>query len=139
MGVVSSVHLAGVLVQVIPVAQLFLLENVISSCREYLTSHLNTKHVWRAQRIADTFALSDVKDAVDSYMLKHLVELAETPEFFDLSVVELCRSEALLLMGPGLRSVGALGQTLEPKQNRVSSQLLEVQPVFKQKVLATGI
>lgn len=72
-------------------------------------------------------------------MLKHLVELAETPEFFDLSVVELCRSEALLLMGPGLRSVGALGQTLEPKQNRVSSQLLEVQPVFKQKVLATGI
>ena len=77
--------------EVIAVAHMWCLENIVTSCSEHMIKHMDEETCIKSLMIGEKFGLSNVSVTAETYILKNFVKLSERREFLEISSDTLCR------------------------------------------------
>ena len=77
--------------EVLAVAHMWCLENIVTSCGEYMVKHISTETCFATLRLSRKFALPDVEKGAEDFIRRNFVKLSKTEEFIHISCDMLCR------------------------------------------------
>ena len=77
--------------EVLAVAHMWCLENIVNSCGEYMVKHISTETCFTTLRISRKFAMPYVEKGSENFIRNHFVKLSKTEEFLNISCDLLCR------------------------------------------------
>ena len=76
---------------VLIVAHMLQLTDVLSSCTEILISELSLENCFQTLEVAEKYEIKQLKYTSETFILNNFVRLSETAEYMELSVSDLCQ------------------------------------------------